>query len=1552
MSGKLVGASVAGSDRGTNKDQNKEDPNLVGEATETTVFIDNIETTALLDTGSCISSLGHTFYQKNFDHLPLKPISDILKVECADGQCLPYLGYIEASLTSPGIPQCTEQFSLFLIVPDTNYNLKVPVLIGTNILNELISDCKSQHGEQYLQTANLQTPWYLSMRCIAIRERELRKNKNRLAIIRSAENSKLSIGPNQSVSIKGYLDKELEYNPTCAIIQEAKDSSLPEYIDVTPGVMQYNYKKNKEVYVTLSNLTTNSVTISPKAILCEVQPVCVDESVFDRLENQTSKKIFDEIHIDSNLTPEQNEQVKSLLLQHVDVFSKDDSDIGDCDMIKHRIDLLDDTPFKQKHRRIPPSMIDEVRKHIEELLSNGIIKRSKSPWASNVVLVRKKNGKLRLCVDYRMLNKKTVKDSYALPRIEEVFDVLNGSTLFSTIDMKSGYHQVSVEESHKCRTAFTVGPLGFYEYNKMPFGLSNSPATYQRLMEECLGELNMKICVIYLDDLIIFSNSFEQHLERLDMVLSRLQQCNLKLSAEKCYFLQQRVKFLGHVVSKDGIETDPEKIEKIKNWPRPSNPDELRSFVAFAGYYRRFVKDFSKITKPLTDLLPPTTTKRNAKPKHTKQWKWEQEQEDTFNLLKDILTSPPILAYPEFQNPFELHTDASGKGLGAILYQTQNNEKKVIAYASRSLSKAEKNYSAFKLEFLALKWAVTEKFSDYLLNNQFTVYTDNNPLTHILTSAKLDATGQRWASALGQYNFNIIYRAALNNCDADSMSRYPFERIVTEAKDSSRIKIDDKTVKTICNNIHVDVFGYVETLPSAAINIVEATESQGQPLAQIEQREIRKSQREDVVLGKWVRATIDKTFPRNCNFTREDQIMRKTFNNLRMIRGILYREVRDGDSRIRQLVLPKVYHTTVLQGLHNDVGHPGRDRTISLIRERFYWPRMVTDIEKWTTECRRCLLRKSPTTNRAPLVNIVTTYPLELVCMDFLTLEPSKGCGNILVITDHFTKYALAIATKNQTARTTAEALYENFITHYGIPSRIHSDQGANFESEIIKELCKLTGMVKSRTTPYHAMGNPIPERYNRTLLNMLGTLEPDKKADWKKYLPSLTYAYNCTRHETTKISPYELMFGRTPRLPIDSLFDTPIQESVSQTTKDYIQDLKHRMKSAQEIVQKITGQARIKMKAGYDKKAKAARICVGDKVLVRILKYEGKHKIADKFEDTVYEVVRQQNEDIPVFDVRSPDGNTKKLHRNHLYLLSFMDNEAVIEEEESSKDGKERNTGEKNKETDDQKTEEKMEEEIDVKVRTTKVDQDKTTTNSSESGTTANKGNRENAKERYRHDSEDEDEDDDTVIEYVTHTFPHGDAQTTVPDHVERPVIPKDSPVPRAEKISDKSTLRSSGEVRVLKQIDSNGAHIDTTSRDTTDVERRQQLGQVDSSGGHTDTTSRDAAEQHVERGQRLNRDVLEPEISAQLREQERTPDTEGAVEDAERLQAQEVPLRRSTREKRPPKWLDTYQVNQITNRPVNRRLQTLQMLLNTGVFNQLDSDMTDDILNVVMKN
>lgn len=351
----------------------------------------------------------------------------------------------------------------------------------------------------------------------------MKKNKDQIALVRSANPGKIIIGPNESVDIDGYTDKEIDYGETYAMVHECEDSILPNHIDLTPTVFNYKPGKCQPVKINISNLSKDTVVISSKSILCELQPVVLEQQDFNNVLPNIENEILKQTHIDTHqtLTAEETLQIHQLLEKHIDIFSTGDTDIGNCERIKHRIDLLPycEAPFKQPHRRLPPQMVEEVRKHLNDLLDAGIIEKSCSPWASNIVLVRKKNGKLRMCVDYRMLNQRTIKDAYALPRIEEVFDVLHGAKYFTTVDMKAGYHQVKVEDSHRERTAFTAGPLGFYQFLKMPFGLSNSPATYQRLMEEVLGDYNMTICVIYLDDLIIFSNTFEEHLLRMERSL-------------------------------------------------------------------------------------------------------------------------------------------------------------------------------------------------------------------------------------------------------------------------------------------------------------------------------------------------------------------------------------------------------------------------------------------------------------------------------------------------------------------------------------------------------------------------------------------------------------------------------------------------------------------------------------------------------------------------------------------------------------------------------------------------------------------------------------------------------------------------------------------------------------------------------------------------------------------------------------------------------------------------------------------------------------------------
>ncbi len=399
-----------------------------------------------------------------------------------------------------------------------------------------------------------------------------------------------------------------------------------------------------------------------------------------------------------------------------EVFALHDLDFGRTDKVTHRIRLHDETPFKQRAWTIHPQDFDAVRKHLQELLDAGVIRDSESSFSSPIVVVRKKNGDIRLCVDYRKLNLQTIKDAYALPNLEDTFSALTSSRWFSVLDLKSGYYQIEVEESDKNKTAF-VCPLGFWVFNRMLQGVMNPPSTFQRLMERCMSDMHLKEVVVFLDYLIVFSDTLEEHERRLLRVLHWLREYGLKLSPEKFTFFQTSVKYLGHIVSSSGVET----------WPVPKNRKELRSFLGFSGYYQRYIRDYAAIVKPLNDLTsgyPPLRKGRKVKemkdyhnPKEPFGSRWSASCQQAFEAVIEVLTTAPVLDFINPTLPYVLHTDARTVGLGAALYQEQEGQLKAIAYASRALSRSEAHYPAHKLEFLALKWAVTEKLYDYLYGN-------------------------------------------------------------------------------------------------------------------------------------------------------------------------------------------------------------------------------------------------------------------------------------------------------------------------------------------------------------------------------------------------------------------------------------------------------------------------------------------------------------------------------------------------------------------------------------------------------------------------------------------------------------------------------------------------------------------------------------------------------------------------------------------------------------------------------------------------------------------
>ena len=647
--------------------------------------------------------------------------------------------------------------------------------------------------------------------------------------------------------------------------------------------------------------------------------------------------------------------------------------------------------------------------------------------------------------------------------------------------------------------------------------------------------MNFTQLILYLDDILVFSKTFEEHLTTLAEVFTRLTKHGLKLKGEKCHLFQKEVAHLGHIVSEKGVMVDPDKVERIKHWPTPESMAELSSFLGLASYYRRFVPDFARLAAPLHALTGKGTSKKGRKRKsQTKSgnaaFTWTNEAEQAFQQLKERLSSTPVLTYPKFGQEFVLEVDASLKGLGACLSQPdENGHLHPIAYASRSLRGAERRYpdfSSFKIELLALKWAVVEKFKGYLMGAKCTVFTDNNPLAHLQT-AQLGATEQRWVAQLAPFQLDIRYRPGkLNRC-ADALSRYP-------GNDETEVR-EMIGVLTVTTVIPAEATLSGECLPEEPTQPIPSVYPSYSPqqLEAMQQKDGALSTCQQYMRAGW--QPEDK-------MKMEDVEVRSWLKERDKIvenEGVLYRQPMDPKhTRRKQLLVPKELRTTMMEMAHDQWGHQGVSRTISILRDRCFWPGMYGDVKQHIKECFACVASKAPTPPiRTPRRHLLAFKPMELIAIDFLKLDRGRGgYEDVLVVTDAFTKFAQAIPCKNQTAPVVARALIDGWIVHYGAPLRIHSDQGRNFESSLVREVCKFYGIEKTRTTPYHPEGNGQTERFNRTLCSMIRSLDPDKRKRWPELIQQLVFLYNCTPHGTTGLSPYRLLYGREPYTPLDQL--------------------------------------------------------------------------------------------------------------------------------------------------------------------------------------------------------------------------------------------------------------------------------------------------------------------------------------------------------------------------------------------------------------------------------
>ena len=752
------------------------------------------------------------------------------------------------------------------------------------------------------------------------------------------------------------------------------------------------------------------------------------------------------------------------------------------------IDVGNNHPIKMRPYRTPIKNREVIDKAVDEMLDADVIRRSRSPWSFPVVIVDKKDGSKRFCVDFRKLK---------------------------SLDLKSGYWQVAIEEKDKEKTAFACHK-GLFEFNVMPFGLSNAPAVFQELMSVVLQGCN-NFATAYLDDILIFSATLEEHLEHLSIIFDKLRQHKLKLKLKKCGFLKLETNYLGFVISEDGIQPDQKKVEAIRGLPAPTCVREVRSFIGMCSYYRRFIPNFSQIAEPIVAL-----TRKYA------HLKWLDIHQKAFEFLKDSLTSVPLLVYPDSKKPYTLFTDASDTCIGACLTQECDSDKKPIYYLSHKLSKSQCKWSVVEKEAYAIHFAL-QKLYYYLHNAQFIIKTDHKPLKYLLESPMQNKKIQMWALGMSGYNCSIEYKEGATNTCADLLSRHPDKVNGTQNSDEEVDK--DQTVLDVNDNLF-------------EINVLDSDQFDPKSFASCnlsDEESFEKCDCSDFRKGGFdmkVEQSKDDDISEIKSMILSGQESKGVQKQYLLVDGLVYFISNvDDDPRLR-LFIPKHIRSFVVTQYHDQNGHMGVQKTFDSIRAKYYWPNLFKELHKYVSECTVCQTRSLQKISQPLQETDIPPYPMAKLSLDLSGPYPTTLSGNkyIIAFVDWFSGWPEAFAVPDKTADTVAQLIIEEIYPRHGCALQIVSDNGAENVNRTVKETLARLKIDHVLTSVYHPQSNAKVERFHRTLHDILAKRIADNQQTWDLFLNQALAAIRFNVNESSKFSPFFLLYNRDVVLPVDNI--------------------------------------------------------------------------------------------------------------------------------------------------------------------------------------------------------------------------------------------------------------------------------------------------------------------------------------------------------------------------------------------------------------------------------